>query len=63
MGLNPVSIGTYIICGMGTTAYGNAIRHRAKILPIAVSFIIGLYTHLENRRKRSNERFNYNPGI
>ena len=52
-----------IILGMGTTAYGNAIRHRAKILLIAVSFIIGLYTHFENRRKRSNESFNYNPGI
>lgn len=51
---------TYIICGMGTTAYGNAIRHRAKILPIVLSFVIGLYTHIEEDIRNADARHGYN---
>lgn len=43
-------IGTYLICGMGTTAYGNAIRHRAKIVPIVLVFVVAVYNHLKNTR-------------
>ena len=44
-------IGTFLICGLGTTAYGNAIRHRAKILPIILVFAVGLFNHIKNGRE------------
>lgn len=47
-------IGTYLICGMGTTAYGNAIRHRAKIVPIVIVFVIALYSHLKKKTAVEN---------
>ena len=40
-------IATYMICGMGTTAYGNAIRHRAKIVPMVLVFVIAVYEYLK----------------
>lgn len=40
-------ISTYMVCGMGTTAYGNAIRHRAKIIPIVLVFVVAVYEYLK----------------
>ncbi len=55
---------TYVICGMGTTAYGNAIRHRAKILPVVLCYIIGLSMHIKTMgRERLYERHGYNSGL
>jgi len=34
----------YFICSLGTTAYGVAIRHRAKIAPLLIAFAV-MYTH------------------
>lgn len=56
-------VATYVICGMGTTAYGNAIRHRAKILPVVLSFVIGLYTHIEEDIRHADARHGYNSRI
>lgn len=58
-----IMLGTYIICGMGTTAYGNAIRHRAKVLPVVLAFVVGLYTHLMGKGRHNDEIFGNNPGI
>lgn len=41
-------LGTYIVCGMGTTAYGNAIRHRTKILPVLFAVAFGIHDHIKN---------------
>ena len=43
-------IGTYMVCGMGTTAYGNAIRHRAKIVPIVLVFVVAVYEYLKKTK-------------
>lgn len=43
-------LSTYVVCGLGTTAYGNAIRHRAKIFPIVCVYIAGLYGHIANKK-------------
>lgn len=40
-------IATYMVCGMGTTAYGNAIRHRAKIIPMILVFVVAVYEYLK----------------
>lgn len=53
---------TYIVCGMGTTAYGNAIRHRAKILPLVLVFVVGVYGYL----RKGGEKYaaeHYRSGI
>lgn len=44
-------LGAYIVCGMGTTAYGNAIRHRAKIVPIILLFAYAFYTHIQKQHQ------------
>ncbi len=48
-------IGTYIVCGMGTTAYGNAIRHRSKVFPIMVVLVIAIYDHIRKHGHQENE--------
>lgn len=44
-------IGTYLVCGMGTSAYGNAIRHRAKIVPMILVFVVAVYQHLKTQKE------------
>lgn len=48
-------IGTYMVCGMGTTAYGNAIRHRAKIIPIVLVFIVAVYEYLKKPKVENKD--------
>jgi len=46
-------LAAYVVCSMGTTAYGNAIRHRAKVLPIILVLVIGLYDYLKNTKVKT----------
>ncbi|GHU74531.1 hypothetical protein AGMMS49992_16240 [Clostridia bacterium] len=42
-------VGSYMFMCLGATAYGNVIRHRVKVMPITICFVVAYYEYLKEK--------------